>query len=114
MLSRTRPAVPRVDQTTLRLKLQHPTRKPYHPHLFEGGHYENVIMHTSSLDNMNLDAMSAPEYGSRRRSSLIAAQVLEAIRETDEETYEETLVYDLVALGGGVATGYWGQVRAGK
>lgn len=60
--------------------------------------------------NGTIDAMNAPEYGSRRRSSMMAAQVLEAIRETDEEIYEETLQYDLVALGGGVATGYWGEV----
>ncbi|CAM9894246.1 unnamed protein product [Scytosiphon promiscuus] len=40
---------------------------------------------------------------------MMAAQVLEAIRETDEEIYEETFQYDLVALGGGVATGYWGE-----
>ncbi|CAM9262728.1 unnamed protein product, partial [Hapterophycus canaliculatus] len=30
----------------------------------------------------------------------------------DEEIYEETLLYDLVALGGGVATGYWGEAIA--
>lgn len=47
----------------------------------------------------------------RRRSSTLAAQVLEAIRETDEEIFEEILQYDLVALGGGVASGYWGEVR---
>lgn len=46
----------------------------------------------------------------RRRSSALAAQVLEAIRETDEEVFEEILQYDLVALGGGVAAGYWGEV----
>ncbi|CAM9798983.1 unnamed protein product [Ectocarpus fasciculatus] len=50
----------------------------------------------------------------RRRSSALAAQVLEAIRETDEEVFEEILQYDLVALGGGVATGYWGKAIAGS
>lgn len=52
----------------------------------------------------------APSHGSRRRSSMLTAQVLEAIRETDDEIFEETLQYDLVALGGGVAAGYWAEV----
>lgn len=42
---------------------------------------------------------------------MLAAQVLEAIRETDEEIFEETLHYDFVALGAGVAAGYWADVR---
>lgn len=42
---------------------------------------------------------------------MLAAQVLEAIRETDEEIFEETLHYDFVALGAGVAAGYWANVR---
>lgn len=56
------------------------------------------------------DSISAPAHGSRRRSSMLAAQVLEAIRETDEEIFEETLHYDFVALGAGVAGGYWADV----
>ena len=61
--------------------------------------------------NGAIDAISAPAHGSRRRSSMLAAQVLEAIRETDEEIFEETLHYDFVALGAGVAAGYWADVR---
>lgn len=57
------------------------------------------------------DSISTPAHGSRRRSSMLAAQVLEAIRETDEEIFEETLHYDFVALGAGVAAGYWADVR---
>lgn len=57
-----------------------------------------------------IDSVGAPAHGSRRRSSMLAAQVLEAIRETDEEIFEETLRYDFVALGAGVAAGYWADV----
>lgn len=60
------------------------------------------------------DKMSAPAHGSRRRSSMLAAQVLEAIRETDEEIFEETVQYDLVALGAGVAAGYWAEVSISR
>eukprot|EP00752_Nemacystus_decipiens_P017496 g15685.t1 len=45
---------------------------------------------------------------------MLAAQVLEAIRETDDEIFEETLHYDFVALGGGVAAGYWADAIAGS
>lgn len=61
--------------------------------------------------NGSIDTMSAPAHGSRRRSSMLAAQVLEAIRETDEEIFEETREYDFVALGAGVAAGYWAKVN---
>lgn len=60
--------------------------------------------------NGSMEIMSAPGHGSRRRSSVLAAQVLEAIRETDEEVFEETVQYDFVALGAGVAAGYWAEV----
>lgn len=54
--------------------------------------------------------VSAPVHGSRRRSSVLTAQVLDAIRETEDEIFEETLHFDLLALGGGVAAGYWAEV----
>jgi len=62
------------------------------------------------LDQM--DTISAPAHGSRRRSSALAAQVLAAIRETDEEIFAENLQYDFVALGAGVAAGYWANVSS--
>lgn len=52
----------------------------------------------------------APVGVARRRSSILAAQMLDAIRETDDEIFEETLRFDFVALGGGVAAGYWARV----
>lgn len=61
------------------------------------------------MQRSRIDA-AAPSHGSRRRSSMLTAQVLEAIRETDDEIFEETLKFDLVALGGGVAAGYWAEV----
>lgn len=54
---------------------------------------------------------TAPEHILRRRSSILAEQVLEAIRERDDEIFEETLHFDFLALGGGVAAGYWAEVR---
>lgn len=54
--------------------------------------------------------ISVPSRGSRRRSSTLAKQVLAAIRETDDETFDEMLRFDFVALGGGVAAGYWAEV----
>lgn len=41
---------------------------------------------------------------------MLAKQVLAAIRETDDETFDEMLQFDFVALGGGVAAGYWVKV----
>lgn len=55
--------------------------------------------------------LNAPTHGYRRRSSVLTAQVLKAIRETEDEIFEDTLEFDFVALGGGVATGYWAEVR---
>lgn len=59
-----------------------------------------------------METMSAPAHGSRRRSSMLAAQVLDAIRETDEEIFAENLQYDFVAVGAGVAAGYWANVSS--
>ncbi len=67
-----------------------------------------VIM--NQLDQ--IDTMTAPAHGSRRRSSALAAQVLAAIRETDEEIFAENLHFDFVALGAGVAAGYWANVSS--
>ena len=52
----------------------------------------------------------APSHESRRKSSLLAKQVLAAIRETDDEAFDDVLRFDFVALGGGVAAGYWAKV----
>lgn len=66
-------------------------------------------MNQMAMERPGVD-VSAPSHGSRRRSSMLAAQVLEAIRETDDEIFEETLQFDFLALGGGVAAGYWAEV----
>lgn len=67
-------------------------------------------MNPKIMERPPLDS-GAPAHGSRRRSSILAAQVLEAIRETDDEIFEETLHFDFLALGGGVAAGYWAEVN---
>lgn len=72
---------------------------------------QGLITNEKGMDRQGVD-VSAPSRGyCRRRSSILAAEVLDAIRETDDEIYEEMLQFDLLALGGGVAAGYWSQVR---
>ncbi|CAM9482367.1 unnamed protein product, partial [Discosporangium mesarthrocarpum] len=52
--------------------------------------------------------------GARRRSSILSQPLLEAIRETEDETFDETYHFDLLALGGGVATGHWARAISGS
>lgn len=66
---------------------------------------------TLNMVRSDTDLMDAPSHEARRRSSLLTKQILEAITETDDETFDDTLEFDFVALGGGVATGYWAKVK---
>lgn len=69
-------------------------------------------MEEELMEPLDIDLVNAPTHdSSRRRSSLIARQFLEAISETDDETFDDVLHFDFVALGGGIAAGYWAQVQ---
>lgn len=66
-------------------------------------------MYQNNMPRADIE-LGAPAHGSRRRSSMLAKQMLDAIRETEDETFDEILRFDFLALGGGVAAGYWAQV----
>ncbi|CAM9240958.1 unnamed protein product [Choristocarpus tenellus] len=44
-----------------------------------------------------------------KRSSKLPRSPITTVKETEDEIFHETLYFDLLALGGGVASGYWAQ-----
>lgn len=62
------------------------------------------------MEPPDINLMASQACKPRRRSTVLTKQVLQAITETDDETFDDTLHYDFVALGGGVAAGYWAKV----